>query len=77
VLVTLLLAYLIGGYTAGRMASRKGPRHGLLMALLGVLATTLFMVIGAAEGFGLSDNLSGVVLPDLPAGDEQQGLGSL
>jgi hypothetical protein len=49
----------------------------LLSALLGVLATVLLAVIGAALGFGISDNLSGVMLPDLPAGDEQQGLGSL
>ena len=28
-LITLFLAFLIGGYTAGRMASRSGTKHGL------------------------------------------------
>ena len=37
----------------------------------------LLVVIGAAVGFGLSGYLNGLVLPDLPADDEQQGLGSL
>jgi hypothetical protein len=77
VLVTLFLAYLVGGYAAGRMASRKGAKHGLLAALVGVLLTILLVVIGAAVGFGISDNLSGVMLPDVPADNEQQGLGSL
>jgi hypothetical protein len=49
---------------------------GMLAALLGVLVTVLVVAIGAVAGFGISDNLSGVVLPDLPEGSEQ-GLGSL
>ena len=49
---------------------------GMLAALLGVLVTVLVVAIGAVAGFGISDNLSGVVLPDLPEGGEQ-GLGSL
>jgi hypothetical protein len=76
VLVTLFLAYLVGGYAAGRMVSRSGAKHGLLAALLGVLVTVLVVAIGAVAGFGISDNLSGVVLPDLPEGGEQD-LGSL
>ena len=49
---------------------------GMLAALLGVLVTVLVAAIGDVAGFGISDNLSGVVLPDLPEGSEQ-GLGSL
>ena len=49
---------------------------GMLAALLGVLVTVLVVAIGAVAGFGISDNLSGVVLPDLPEGGEQD-LGSL
>jgi hypothetical protein len=49
---------------------------GMLAALLGVLVTVLVAAIGDVAGFGISDNLSGVVLPDLPEGGEQD-LGSL
>lgn len=74
VLATLFLSYLVGGYAAGRVASRQGTKHGLLAALLGVIVTVLLATIGAFVGIGISDNLNGVVLPDLPAGN---GLGSL
>ena len=59
------------------MASRQGTRHGLLAALLGVIVTTLLVLVGTVAGVGISDNLSGVVLPDVPADNEQQGLGSM
>ncbi len=77
VLATLFLSYLMGGYAAGRVSSRKGTKHGVLAALLGVVVTILLVLIGTVAGFGISDNLSGVVLPDVPADNEQQGLGSL
>lgn len=77
VLATLFLAYLIGGYAAGRVASRQGTRHGALAALLGVIVTILLVTIGGIVGVGISDNLSGVVLPDVPTDNEQQSLGSL
>jgi MFS family permease len=77
VLATLFLSYLMGGYAAGRVSSRKGTKHGVLAALLGVVVTILLVLIGTVAGFGISDNLSGVVLPDVPAEEEQQGLGSL
>ena len=77
VLATLFLSYLMGGYAAGRVSSRKGTKHGVLAALLGVVVTILLVLIGTVAGFGISDNLSGVVLPDVPADEEQQGLGSL
>ncbi len=77
VLATLFLAYLMGGYAAGRVSSRKGTKHGVLAALLGVVVTILLVLIGSVAGFGISDNLSGVVLPDVPADNEQQELGPL
>ena len=49
----------------------------MLAALLSVVVTILLVLIGTVAGFGISDNLSGVVLPDVPADEEQQGLGSL
>lgn len=77
VLATLFLAYLIGGYASGRVSSRKGTKHGMLTALLGVVSTILLVLIGSVVGFGISDNLSGVVLPDVAADNEQQELGPL
>ena len=77
VLATLFLSYLMGGYAAGRVSSRKGTKHGVLAALLGVVVTILLVLIGTVAGFSISDNLSGVVLPDVPGDEEQQGLGSL
>ena len=37
VLLALFLAFLIGGYAAGRMAGRDGSKHGLLVALLALV----------------------------------------
>lgn len=51
--VVLLLAYLFGGYVAGRMARRAGLLHGLAVAILSLV---LGGIIGAVVG-GLSDNL--------------------
>src|SRR5688500_18480793 len=38
-LLTLLIAFFLGGYGAGRMARRSGVKHGLLVALLALVAT--------------------------------------
>jgi MFS family permease len=77
IMATLFLSYLVGGYAAGRVASRKGAKCGLLAALLGMIVRILLVIIGTIAGLEISDNLSGVVLPDVPADDERQGLGSL
>ena len=61
--LTLLLAFLVGGYVAGRTASRVGARHGLLVALLALVATLFLAVVGAMLGSGLVNGLSGVRLP--------------
>ena len=50
--LVLLLAYLFGGYVAGRMARRRGALHGLGVAVLSLL---LGAAIGAVVG-GLTDN---------------------
>jgi hypothetical protein len=35
------------------------------------------VLIGTVAGFGIADNLSGVVLPDVSVDNEEQGLSSL
>ncbi len=76
VLITLLLAFLIGGYAAGRMASRSGLKHGLLVALLYLLITVVLALIGVAIGTDLI-NFSGVTLPAVPSGLQQEAPQSL
>ena len=63
----LLLAFIIGGYVAGRLASRSGLKHGFLVPVLMVVVTIVLAGVGALLG-GLSflDNLSGVTLPSTP-----------
>jgi len=75
-LITLLLAFLIGGYAAGRMASRSGLKHGLLVALLYLLVTVVLALLGAAIGTNLI-NFSGITLPEVPSGVQQQAPQSL
>ncbi len=80
VLVTLLLAFLIGGYVAGRLASRSGVKHGILVPVLSLVVILLLGIIGSLVGASLLDNLSGVALPAVPGGVQQetpQNLGSI
>ena len=65
-LATVFLAFLVGGYVAGRMAGRSGVRHGLLVPLLALVATTALVLFGLLIGVSLVENLSGVTLPELP-----------
>src|SRR5918994_7695166 len=48
--ITLLLAFFIGGYTAGRMASRFWGRHGLFVALFALILAIIVAVGGGALG---------------------------
>ena len=48
VLVALLIAALVGGYTAGRIAKRRTGWHGLLSGLLGLLVTGSYLVASVA-----------------------------
>ena len=75
-LITLLLAFLIGGYAAGRMASRSGVKHGLLVALLYLLIAIVLVLLGAAIGTDLI-NFSGVTMPEVPSGVQQEAPQSL
>lgn len=66
--VIIFLAFLLGGYVAGRMASRSGVKHGLLVALPALVATVALSLLGSA------DSSIGAILPVISQ-DEQQGLG--
>ncbi|QIN79534.1 hypothetical protein GBA65_14525 [Rubrobacter marinus] len=80
VLLTLLLAFLIGGYVAGRLASRSGLKHGILVPVLSLVVILLLGIIGSIVGASLLDNLSGVALPQVPGGVQQeapQNLGTI
>ena len=61
--LTLLLAFFLGGYVAGRTAFRSGARHSLLVALLALVAAMFLTVVGAILGSGLVTSLSGVRFP--------------
>src|SRR3712207_2205748 len=49
-LVVLFLAYLAGGYVAGRMARFDGPRQGLAVWLIGLLVIVVLSVAGFLLG---------------------------
>jgi len=81
-LITLLLAFLIGGYAAGRMASRSGLKHGILVPLLAMVVTLLLAIVGGLVGVSFIDQLSGVTLPhgaqsSAQQAAPQQGLGTI
>ena len=50
VLVVLFLAYLAGGYVAGRMARFDGIRQGLAVWLVGLLVVVVLAVVGTVLG---------------------------
>src|SRR5918992_3817228 len=72
VLVTLFLAFLIGGYVAGRLAGRSGFKHGILVPVLSLLVILVLAIAGAIVGSSFIDQLSGIALPQLPQGAQQQ-----
>src|SRR5215208_5565263 len=81
-LITLLLAFLIGCYAAGRMASRSGLKHGLLVPLLALAVTLVLAIVGGLLGISFIDQLSGVTLPQgaeqsAQQAAPQQGLGTI
>jgi hypothetical protein len=49
-LVVLFLAYLAGGYVAGRMARFDGARQGLATWLIGLIVVVLLAAVGAIVG---------------------------
>jgi MFS family permease len=65
VLVALFLAYLAGGYVAGRMARFDGARQGLAVWLIGLIV--VLVLAGAGAVFGAQYNvLQQLNLPRIP-----------
>jgi hypothetical protein len=64
-LVVLFLAYLAGGYVAGRMARFDGIRQGLAVWVIGLLVVVLLAVLGLVFGseFNVLQQLN---LPRIP-----------
>ncbi len=73
----LFLAYLYGGYVAGRMARRAGAVNGLLVFVLGILiAGGVGAAIGSQTGVdGLTDNLRSIGVPT--SGDQFRAIGTV
>jgi hypothetical protein len=74
-LITLFLAFLMGGYCAGRMARRSGVKHGLLVAALGSVVTLILAGIGALVGASFIADMEDVMLLSLPADASKQSMG--
>ncbi|HEX9435710.1 MAG TPA: hypothetical protein VGA16_00965 [Candidatus Limnocylindria bacterium] len=53
VVLGLMIAYLIGGYVAGRMAGYNTSWHGLMTAFFGLFVTLLALLAAAAADQGL------------------------
>lgn len=53
VVVGLTVAYLIGGYVAGRMAGYHTSWHGLMAAFFGLFVTLVVLLLAAAADRGL------------------------
>jgi hypothetical protein len=64
-LVVLFLAYLAGGYVAGRMARFDGARQGLAVWIIGLLVVVLLAVLGVVLG-AQYNVLSQLNLPSIP-----------
>ena len=68
VLVVLFLAYLAGGYVAGRMARFDGARQGIAVWVIGLLIVIALAVLGAVLG-SQYNVLSQLNLPRIPVGE--------
>ena len=64
-LVVLFLAYLAGGYVAGRMARFDGARQGLAVWLIGLLVVVVLGVLGVVLG-AQYNVLAQLNLPGIP-----------
>ncbi|WP_091377256.1 hypothetical protein [Geodermatophilus sp. DSM 45219] len=64
-LVVLFLAYLAGGYVAGRMARFDGLRQGIAVWVIGLLVILALAVLGAVLG-AQYNVLSQLNLPSIP-----------
>ena len=72
VLVAVLLAYLGGGYVAGRMARFDGLKQGLAVWLLALLVGVLLVGLGllAGEGTGALDRAGELLGPRVDGGPD-------
>jgi hypothetical protein len=68
ILAVLFLAYLAGGYVAGRMARFDGVRQGLAVWIIGLLVVVVLAVLGAVLG-AKYNVLSQLNLPRIPVGE--------
>jgi hypothetical protein len=67
-LAILFLAYLAGGYVAGRMARFDGARQGVAVWVIGLLVVIALAVLGAVLG-SQYNVLSQLNLPRIPVGE--------
>ncbi len=67
-LVVLFLAYLAGGYVAGRMARFDGARQGVAVWVIGLLVVIALAVLGAVLG-SQYNVLSQLNQPRIPLGE--------
>ncbi|MGJ9423686.1 hypothetical protein [Aeromicrobium sp. CF3.5] len=75
-LVILALAYLAGGYVAGRMSRFDGARQGLGVWIIGLVVTIIAIALGAI--FGSKYNvLDRVNLPRIPISTDQLSWGAV
>jgi hypothetical protein len=75
--LVLLLAYLFGGYVAGRMARRAGLLHGLAVFILALVIVALIAAIAAwqSDTSAIRDNLRSLGIPT--TGAEWSDVGTL
>jgi hypothetical protein len=64
-IAVLAIAFLTGGYVAGRLARFDGARNGLLAWLLGLIVTVLAGIAAAVVGAN-TDLTAGIRLPAMP-----------
>lgn len=76
-MITLFLAFLIGGYCAGRMVSRCGVKHGLLVPALALVVMLVLAGVGALVGTNFTGALSGMSVPALPADAPRQSMATI
>lgn len=77
VVLGLMIAYLIGGYVAGRMAGYHTSWHGMMAAFFGLLITLIALLLAAAAERGLLAGSGVQSLADVFPGIRQLDLRSL
>jgi len=65
--VSGFLAYLFGGYVAGKFARRAGGLHGAMTAILGVAASAILGTFGVAVSGGILVTLIGLGFGEVTA----------